>query len=323
MAEFKKDHIKSIKDIKSSYIIKEVFSFIDEKLMLNMIIYNKHLQNKFEVDIEDYKKISGKYKIGEKNGIGKEYKLNTNILIFEGKYENGKRNGEGKEFYENGELKFEGEYENGERNGEGKEFYKNGELKFEGEYLNGERNGEGKEFNENGELQFEGEYFNGKKPNDHFNDSIVEYDPMEMWFNYQALFEKTKSFILKKPCDIEIEHTIFQFDKVARDAFFGSDNYADLLQDLLNGNIAILRKLIDNLMYSYHHAFYCYKGIIYTNFLYLLGIGAALCDDSFIRYIYNEYADDEPEDLDFDLSKRCYYNIMMPLIRNKKYMFNL
>ena len=52
MAEFKKDHIKSIEDIKSSYIIKEIFSFIDEKRMLNMIIYNKHLQNIFEVDIE-------------------------------------------------------------------------------------------------------------------------------------------------------------------------------------------------------------------------------------------------------------------------------
>ena len=47
--------------------------------------------------------------IGEKNGIEKEYKLNTNILIFEGEYKNGKRNGEGKEFYENGELKSEGE----------------------------------------------------------------------------------------------------------------------------------------------------------------------------------------------------------------------
>ena len=146
---------------------------------------------------------------------------------------------------------------------------------------------------------------------------------MEMWFNYQALFEKIKSFILKKPCDIEIEHTIFKYDEVARDALFGSDNYADLLKDLLNGNIAILRKLIDNSRYSYYHAFYCYRPMIYQNFIYLLGIGVALYDDTLMRYFYNEYADDEPEDLDFDLSKRCYYNIMVPLIRNIKTMLYL
>ena len=86
-----------------------------------MIIYNKQLQNIVGVIIEDYKKISGKYKIIEKNGSGKEYKLDTNRLIFEGKYLNGKKNGKGKEYYD-GKLKFEGEYLNGERNGKGKEY---------------------------------------------------------------------------------------------------------------------------------------------------------------------------------------------------------
>jgi len=45
------------------------------------------------VDILYYKKISGKYKIGEKNGKGKEFIIDTNRLIFEGEYINGKRNG--------------------------------------------------------------------------------------------------------------------------------------------------------------------------------------------------------------------------------------
>jgi len=99
---------KSIKDI-SPNCIDEIFPFLDEKKKLNIISYNKELIKKLKVDINDYKKISGKYKIGKKNGKGKEYNLND-ILIFEGDYLNGKKNGEGKEYYYNGKLKFEGEY---------------------------------------------------------------------------------------------------------------------------------------------------------------------------------------------------------------------
>ena len=138
MAEFKE--IKTginLMHIRSSYILRGIFSFLDEKQKLNMIIYNKKLQKIFSIDIEHYKNISGKYKIGEKNGKGKEYRLDTNRLIFEGDYMNGKRNGKGKEYYDdNGKLEFKGEYLNGKRNGKGKEYYKelfNG-LKFEGEH---------------------------------------------------------------------------------------------------------------------------------------------------------------------------------------------
>ena len=60
MAELKKNKI-ILEVIKSTYIIEKVFSFLDEKQKLNMIIYNKQLQNNFEVNIEDYKK--NKWKI--------------------------------------------------------------------------------------------------------------------------------------------------------------------------------------------------------------------------------------------------------------------
>ena len=89
---------------------------------MNLILYNKELQKKIGVDIEDYKKASGRYKIVEKNGKGREYKLNTNKLIFEGEYLNWKRNGKGKEYDFDGKLRFEGEYLNGKRNGKGKEY---------------------------------------------------------------------------------------------------------------------------------------------------------------------------------------------------------
>ena len=120
MAEFKE--IKYLGDIKSSYNIKEIFLFLNEEQKLNLIIYNKEIQRILGIDINTYKKKSGKYRIIEKNGKGREYTLIGDKLIFEGEYINGKRNGKGKEYYYYGEIKFEGEYLNEERNGKGKEY---------------------------------------------------------------------------------------------------------------------------------------------------------------------------------------------------------
>ena len=105
MDELKENKSKiNYRDIKSSYIIERVFSFLNKKRKLNIIIFSKESQKICLIDIEDYKNISGKYKIGEKNGRGREYIINTNILIFEGEYINGRKNGKGKEYYYNGNL---------------------------------------------------------------------------------------------------------------------------------------------------------------------------------------------------------------------------
>ena len=100
-------------NIKSFYILKEIFNYLSKSVFLDFINFNKTLQGKFEINIEDYKKFGNRTKIIENNGLGKEYKLNTDILIFEGEYLNGKKNGKGKEYYENDQIKFEGEYLNG------------------------------------------------------------------------------------------------------------------------------------------------------------------------------------------------------------------
>ena len=187
-----------IGDIKSFYIKKLIFSFLKEKQKLNMIIYNKELQNILFISIEDYKKMSGIYKTGEKNGKGREYILNTDILLFEGEYLNGSRNGEGKEYYVNGTVKFKGEFLNGKRNGKGNEYYLDGKLKFKGEFKEGKiwngkgydkndsieyeiKNGQGhiKLYGNEGDLQFEGEYLNGSK-----NGKGKEY-----YYNGTLLFE--------------------------------------------------------------------------------------------------------------------------------------
>ena len=63
---------------------------------LNIIIYNKELQKKFSFDIKDYQEVNEKFKIGEKNGKGKEYIIETNDLVFGGEYLNGKKMKKGK-----------------------------------------------------------------------------------------------------------------------------------------------------------------------------------------------------------------------------------
>ena len=136
----KEDQKKSgnikLKDVISTNIFKIIVGNLYENRKLNIIKYSKYFQKQLSINIEYYKKISGKYKIDGINGPGKEYALNTNVLIFEGEYLKGKRNGNGKEYYENGTKKFEGEYANGKRNGKGKEYNANGYLLFEGECLN-------------------------------------------------------------------------------------------------------------------------------------------------------------------------------------------
>ena len=98
-----------LENIKSSYIVKIVFSYIYEKKKLKLVKFNKSLQRKIDININNYIHFKGKYIIYELNGIGKEYDDNDE-LIFEGEYLNGKRNGRGKEYYDNGKLEFEGEY---------------------------------------------------------------------------------------------------------------------------------------------------------------------------------------------------------------------
>ena len=154
------------KSIESMYILKNIFSFLSAEKKLKIIIYNKHLQKKLDINIEDYKKIKGIYKEGERNGKGKEYYISTNTILFEGEYLNGKRNGKGKEYhFFNSNLKYEGEYLNGEKNGKGKEYNYDGKLKYEGEFLNSKINGKGKEYYDDGSLKYEGEYLNEKRWN--------------------------------------------------------------------------------------------------------------------------------------------------------------
>ena len=149
-------------NIKSLYIVKRITSFIKVSKKLEIIKCCKKLQKHWKIDIEDYKRVSGKYIKFEEDGTITEYIINSNILIFKGEYLKGKRNGKGVEYFQNNKIKFEGEYLNGKKNGIGKEYNKKG-LVYEGEYLDGKKHGKGKEYDKYKNLIYEGEYFKGKK----------------------------------------------------------------------------------------------------------------------------------------------------------------
>ena len=129
-----------LKNNKSSYFIKILFSYVDEKQKLEVVKYNKILQKNLDISIINYKFFRGIYIIYESNRIGKEYDGISGELLFEGEYLNKKRNGKGKEYYDDGKLIFEGEYLNGKKwNGKEKKYDFYGSLLSEDEYINGEK----------------------------------------------------------------------------------------------------------------------------------------------------------------------------------------
>ena len=106
----------NFKNIKSQNILKFIFSFLFKNKKLDIISYNNQIKRILKVNFDDYKSAGNLEKIGERNGYGKEYIKDTNLLIFEGEYKNGRKNGKGKEYYECNKIKFEGEYFKWEKN---------------------------------------------------------------------------------------------------------------------------------------------------------------------------------------------------------------
>ena len=150
-----------LRNLKSIYFIRILFSLVNDKTKLRLIKYNKNFQNIIDINIINYKIMSGRYIIYDSSGKGKEYDSYEDSLLFEGKFLNGKRwEGKGKEI--NGDIILIGEYSEGKLNGKVKE-YREYILIFEGEYIEGKRNGLGKEYYFFGNLIFNGIFKAGKK----------------------------------------------------------------------------------------------------------------------------------------------------------------
>ena len=85
MSEISLVNKNSSKNIKSKYIIQFIFSYLTENTKLEIIKYNKHLQNILNIKLINYKFLNGSYIIYETNGKGKEYDGEDNdFLKYEG-----------------------------------------------------------------------------------------------------------------------------------------------------------------------------------------------------------------------------------------------
>ena len=61
-----------LENVNSHYILIQIFSYLDKGQELAIISYNKSLQKKLEITIEDFKNESGAYIITKKDDIGWE-----------------------------------------------------------------------------------------------------------------------------------------------------------------------------------------------------------------------------------------------------------
>ena len=93
--------LNQINKIKSNLILKKIFSLIWERIKLLLLTYNKRIQKRLKIDIENYRKESQRYRIILENGKGQEFLINSKYLIFEGEYKKGKKHGKGFEYYYN------------------------------------------------------------------------------------------------------------------------------------------------------------------------------------------------------------------------------
>ena len=89
-----------LKNVKSQYIFRYIFVYINEKRKLKLIRNNRHIQTKLNIKLINYRIFSGKYMTTyENNKKGKIFDAYNDILIFDGEFSNGKINGYGKEYY--------------------------------------------------------------------------------------------------------------------------------------------------------------------------------------------------------------------------------
>ena len=68
------------KNVKSAYILRIIFSSMDEKQKLKLIKYSKSLQDNMNISLINYKIFSGKYIIYEQNGKGKECDYDGHLI---------------------------------------------------------------------------------------------------------------------------------------------------------------------------------------------------------------------------------------------------
>ena len=55
--------INKLENINSLFILNKLFSFLDESKKLSLLNFNKQLQKRINITLDDYKNITGNYRI--------------------------------------------------------------------------------------------------------------------------------------------------------------------------------------------------------------------------------------------------------------------
>ena len=114
------------------------------------------------------------------------------------------------------------------------------------------------------------------------NQRRVEYDPENMWFDYQALFDQTKNWVLHYDFKIEefktipVQHTDFEKNTLSKKVLFGDKVDNELINSVCNGFVPEIFNMVIKL-FNYAQL-EKYKGDrekiqkVWYNFLLLLAI---------------------------------------------------
>ena len=128
----------------------------------------------------------------------------------------------------------------------------------------------------------------------------VEYNPKKMWFDYNALFNKTKNKIIGKNDSIKVKCVDFNKNTVARNVVFGLNQKCDnkLLEGVLHGDnkyqYLILNNMLDYINFELRRPGNDIEENVIDNYKYLLSIVVTFGEySSLLQKEYFNFASDE------------------------------
>ena len=126
---------------------------------------------------------------------------------------------------------------------------------------------------------------------------MVEYEPDKMWFDYQALFEKTKNVVSGKPISLNVKHTNFDKNKIAKHSLFNTDvSYQASLAGIINGDfdsfitaLCNCSKYVNKEIFEEESKSLSKKSLVIINLNYRYILAISVCLGDFTDYLIEEY----------------------------------
>ncbi len=165
---------------------------------------------------------------------------------------------------------------------------------------------------------------------DNNKEKKVPYDPNIMWFDYQALYDKTKSIVLEENTNIKVEHTDFETNTLARTVLGIENKNCLVIVDTLSGvdaaQMSLLSKMCKYLDNNYmsnvnndcNTATKQYSGknfyIVHYNYICLLAIIASSECFGVAKQNYLSLVKDVLQIGKCEIKSMQYYDVVQPLL---------